>query len=668
MARYEHLLEPISIGGVKIRNRVAICPMCLGYAEKDGSVNDLIVSYFAARARGGTGLIFTGFTFIDDKVSRSGPNQMGAYDDRLIPGLRKLAQTVQKEGAKIFLQIVHGGRQANSALFGEKRLAPSAVATEGIPAATEMSEEQIEEVIEAFGQAARRGKEAGFDGVEMHGAHGYLMASFMSDFTNRRNDRWGGDFERRMRFPLAVLARIKEVCGEEYPVGFRFSGDEYLRFMDENLSDVGITVPVGQNIAEAMQEAGVAHLSVSSCVAETAYTAIQPLYWPRGFNLHLARAVREVATVPVIAAGSITDPEMAEEAIANGTTDMVALGRALIADPEWANKMGEGRPEDIRPCIRCCECTANREEQPTTQCAVNFEMGREREPAPRAEKPRRVLVAGGGPAGMEAALRAAIAGHKVTLCEKGKALGGYLLPGSAPDFKDDIRRLVTYYPAQLTKAGVEVRLECPLAEGLVKEVRPDDIILALGSVPIVPQIPGVQGSNVHQAVDVLNDSELVEGKKVVVIGGGHVGCEVGLFLAQKGKRVTVLEMLPEILADEEIGVNKTVLLRLLSENEVKTVVNARATEIRDEAVVTIVDGEERTFSADVVVLSVGLRPTEEPPLPEVKAKVHRIGDPSTWLGVVSLSNHGKPPASIFEAVQAGARMARSLSVEEAVRL
>lgn len=589
-------------------------------------------------------MIFTGYTFIDDAVSQSSPNQMGVYSDRLIPGLSKLAKAVQKEGARIFLQMVHGGRQASVETFGEKRLAPSAVGTDAIPAPTALTGEQIEELIERFGQAARRGKEAGFDGVEIHGAHGYLIAEFMSDFTNRREDEWGGDFERRMRFPLAVLARVREVCGADYPVGFRFSGDEYLDYMDEGLAGRGITVAVAQQIAQTMQEAGIDHLSVSSCLGETAYTAIQPLYMKRGFNLHLAQAVKEVATVPVIAAGSITEPEMAEDAIATGKADLVALGRALIADPEWANKAREGRTEDIRPCIRCCECTLPRDEQPSTRCAVNVELGREAEfAALKPAKPTGVLVVGGGPAGAEAALRAAAVGHKVVLCEKEDALSGYLRPGSVPDFKSDIRRLSEYYPRQLKKAGVDVRLHRPFDTALAEEVAADVVVLALGSVPVLPEIPGAEGRNVHQAVDALNNVEEIRGETVVVIGGGSVGCETGLFLTQKGKKVTVLEMLPEILADEELALPKTVLTTMLDpkHNDVKTVVNAKVTEIRPDAVVAVVDGKEQTFPADEVILAVGLKPAATPSLTGLQAEVIRIGE-------------GKPPESIFEAVHAGA--------------
>jgi 2,4-dienoyl-CoA reductase-like NADH-dependent reductase (Old Yellow Enzyme family)/thioredoxin reductase len=594
-------------------------------------------------------LIFSGFTFIDDRVSRSGPNQMGVFSDDLIPGLRKLAQAVENEGAKFFLQLVHGGRQASVDMYGERRLAPSAVGTDAIPAPTELTTEQIKEIIEAFAQAARRAREAGFSGVEMHGAHGYLMAEFMSDFTNRRDDEWGGDFERRMHFPLAVLARIKEVCGADYPVGIRFSADEYLGLMDEKLAGEGITLPVSQRIAKTMQEAGVTHLSVSACLGETAFTAIQPLYLARGFNLHLSKAIRDIATVPVIAAGSITQPEMAEEAIATGKADMVAMGRALIADPGWANSAREGRTEDIRPCIRCCECTVPREEDPKTRCAVNVEVGREQLGFRQTvEKPKRVLVVGGGPAGMEAALRAAWAGHTVLLCEKENYLGGYLRPGSAPEFKSDIRRLLEYYPRQLKKAGVDVQLGCPFDEALATEVEADVIILALGSTPALPKIPGADGNNVHQAVDVLNGAAEIEGETVVVIGGGGVGCETSLFLAQNGKKVTVLEMLPEILADEDAFLNKVVLTRLLKEQNVSTVVNAKVTAIHSNEVKALVKEEERSFPTEEVVLAVGMMPAEQPQLSGMQAEIIRIGD-------------GQPPKRIFEAVHAGAEAALSIS-------
>jgi 2,4-dienoyl-CoA reductase-like NADH-dependent reductase (Old Yellow Enzyme family)/thioredoxin reductase len=616
--------------------------MCLGYAEKDGGINDRIVAYFAARARGGVGLVLTGYTFVDDKMSRSGPTQMGAHSDHLIPGLRRLAQAVQKEGAKIFLQLVHGGRQADVALFGERRVAPSSVGTDVIPAPTELTVEQIEEIIEAFGRAARRAREAGFDGVEAHGAHGYLIGEFMSDFTNLRTDEWGGDFERRMRFPLQVVARIKQKCGADFPVGFRLSGDEYLRLMDEKLADRGVTVPVAQRIAHTMQKAAVAYLSVSACVAETAFTALQPLYWPRGFNLHLARAVKEAVSIPVVAAGSIIEPEMAEEVVGAGKADMVAMGRALIADPEWPNKANGGRAQDIRPCIRCCECSVKRDEQPYTRCAVNVELGREGEPkAQKAARPRRVAVVGGGPAGMEAALQAAAAGHHVTLFEKSDALGGNLRPASAPSFKADLRRLMDYYSRQLAKAGVDVRLGCPFDEAAAKEIAPVVVVLALGTVAAAPEIAGADGRNVHQAIDVLNGAAEVKGKTVAVIGGGTVGCEVGLFLAQKGRQVTVLEMLPAILAEEDVGANKVVLSRLLDENGVKIVVNAKATAIRPGKVLALVGGQETPFAAEEVVLATGMKPAAEPDLGRVQADVVRVGD-------------GRPPGDVFDAVHAGA--------------
>lgn len=644
---YEHLFQPIQIGTIEVKNRVVMAPMCTHYAAPDGSVPEHLIAYFEERAKGGAGLILPGFTFIDDKLSRASHNQIGVHSDLMVPGLNRLVERVQAHGARIFLQLCHGGRQSKPDLIGGRPIAPSAVSEEGLPP-REMTPEEIREVVDAFGRAAERAMWAGFDGVELHGAHGYLIAEFLSDYTNRRTDGYGGDVYGRMRFALEVLAKVREYVGPEYPVGLRISGDEYLRTKGPGFEGKGITIEHAGEIAKGMADAGVAYVHVSACLGLTAEYAAPPMYLSRGYNVHLAAAVKENVDVPVITVGGINSPDLADQIVSEGKADLVAFGRALIADPYLPRKAEEGRPEEIRACIRCNDCLATTAKKRGVRCTVNPYVGEERDQEiPKAERTKRVLVIGGGPGGMEAALTARARGHEVVLCEASDRLGGRLVPGSVPEFKADLRDLLSYYETLLSKVGVQVNLNMPVSVESARAMAPDAVVMAVGGVEIRPHFPGADREDVYSAIEVLMGPEIISGDRVVVTGGGSVGCETALLLAGRGKRVTIVEMLDEIL-HQETGGPKLILTRLLREAGVDVLTGTKVDAITDEGVQAMdAAWNVRKIPADAVVLALGLRAEEGviERFEEAFQKVYAVGDCVA-------------PRRIYDAIHEGARAGR----------
>jgi len=623
-----------------------MAPMVTQFAAPDGSVTQRLLNYLEERAKGGVGLIIPGGAFIDGRASKGPPNEIGVHTDSMIPGLNWLVETVQAYGVKIFLQLFHAGARASSKVIGMQPVAPSAISIGG-ETPRSLSITEIEEIIEMFGQAAERAKQAGFDGVEIHGAHGYLVHEFMSDYTNRRTDEFGGTFEARMKFPLAVVARVREYVGESYPVGMRINGDDYLRLEGKAYANRGITIEVAQRIARVLEAAGVDYLHITAGVPATADTAVQPMYYPPEFNVHLAEEIKRAVNIPVVAVGSITDPERADSILEEGKADLVAMGRAFIADPYWPRKAREGRWQDIRPCIRCNHCIARLKEGKGIKCSVNVWVGQEgEERGTKAKQPRRVLVIGGGPAGMEAARSAAERGHRVLLYERESRLGGMLVTASVPDFKRELRGLIDYYSTQLEKLGVEVQVEREVTLKVVKEVSPDAVIVATGAKMSVPKIPGMERNHVYTAVEVLQGKVSEMGDTIVIIGGGMVGCETALFLTKRGKRVTVIEMLDEILADERSKQSKLALIRRLKEKRVQIFTNTKVLSIGDERVLTInQEWREQTFWADDVVVATGLEPRRDliDELRGLGIEVHAVGD-------------CVKPRRIYEAIHDGAHV------------
>ena len=637
--QFPHLTQPFRLKNLTLRNRMVMAPMLSRLCDPDGIVSRKLIDYYAERARGGAGLIIVEYCYIDEKESKANQGQLGAYSDQLIAGLGDLAEAIQEWGAKAILQVCHGGRSTSARTMGRQPIAPSAMPGYTGEMAREMTQEEIEATIESFAEAARRAKTAGFDGVELHGTHGYLMAQFLSPYTNRRTDSYGKD---RGLFALQTLERVRAKVGSEYLVGYRISGEEFI--------EGGITLEEARTFARRMEEKGIDYLHVSGGIIEVGEHFVIPMYFPQGSLVRLAEGIKQGVKVPVIAVGAIHDPLLAEETLKGKRADLIAMGRALIADPELPGKIQTGRLEDIRTCLRCNEGCSSRVRQGRTQrCAVNAEVGRERTLRIHpAAKPKQVCVIGGGPAGMEAARVLALRKHKVTLVEKENELGGLLRYASVPDFKDELRRFLQYLKIQVKKSGVEVLLGREATLDLVRGLKPDAVVLAAGSTMPVPEIPGGRKPFVSTALDLLA-GKFQPGDHVLVAGGAAMGCEIAVHLATRGKKVTVVEMLNGLALDLESR-SRVALLRLLKERGVSTLLNWRLERIEEgRALLSGGGGNHKEVAADSVILALGLKANQEMlgPLKKHFPEVQAIGD-------------CLEPRKIYQAIHEGAFAGRAI--------
>ncbi|MEM2085802.1 MAG: FAD-dependent oxidoreductase [Archaeoglobaceae archaeon] len=594
------LLEPTKVGIMHLKNRIVMPPMCTRLARPDGSATKELISYYEERAKGGVGLIIVEYSFIDEKESRAAICQLGVHTDHMIPGLSELAETIQAYGAGAVLQIAHGGRQTTPEIMGLQPVAPSAISckvTGVLP--RELTITEIEEIEDSFALAANRAKRAGFDGIELHGSHGYLICSFLSPYTNKRTDKYGGSTENRARFALEIIEKVREKVGEKFTVGIRISGDEFV--------PGGLSLEETTKIAQLLESAGVDYIHVSAGNFESAPHFVNPMYFPRGYLLHLAEAIKTRVNVPVIAVGSL-DVYTAEKALKEGKADLVAFGRALIADPEIPKKIAENRIDDIIPCIRGNEgCLSRFFAGKAIRCEVNPKVGREREfVLKKAEKKKKVVVIGGGPAGMEVARITALRGHEVILLEKEARLGGHLLEASTPEFKSDLRRLLEWLVKQLEKSGVTIRLNTEATPKLIKDLAPEVLIIATGS-EFSLNIAGANQEHVATAKDVLLGKKKL-GDIVVVVGGGLVGCETALYITKElGKRVILLEMLDQVLYDAE-PLTASALLEMLKVSGVEIRTSCCVREIKSHSVVCEdKNGQTYEIQANSVILATGLQ-------------------------------------------------------------
>lgn len=558
------LLEPIIVGNVTLKNRAVSSPMITGYANRDGDVTERLLRFYEAKARGGMGLIIVEYSYIDQKASQSARCQLGVYDDTAIIGLSRLAEVMHEAGAKTCLQLVHTGRQrfiGTSPMVAPSRIPWEALLRRGACIPTELSIEEIREIIESFGDAALRAKQAGFDMVELHGAHGYLITEFLSPHTNRRTDMYGGSFPARMRFALEVVGNCRKKIGPHYPLLIRLSGSEYM--------PDGLVIEDTIKIARALESAGITAFDISGGNHHTLHTQVVPSYLPLAFNTWAAEAIKKEVGIPVMATGSITSPQLAESILEGKGLDLIGFGRPFVADPFFMKKLEEGRPEDIRPCIRCCEgCLARGiMSNHGMKCSVNVAAGREEsfaklqyDEADRAPQSKRVLVVGGGPAGMEAARVARLRGHQVSLYEMRDQLGGVLIEASVPAFKHDLKPFIRYLTAQMDRLGVDVHLGTEVSLALVKDANPDVIILATGAAPIIPDVAGRDKPLAVSPIEVYRGTEI--GATVVVVGGGMIGSEIALWLAEKGKAVTLTSRQEEAVYGHDVTHHIVILERL----------------------------------------------------------------------------------------------------------
>jgi 2,4-dienoyl-CoA reductase-like NADH-dependent reductase (Old Yellow Enzyme family)/thioredoxin reductase len=617
---FDKLFEPVQIGPMKLKNRLILSGINVNYAAADGSVTPRLKDFYVERAKGGVGMVQTGICYVDPG-GKFFTHQMGIHDDAIVPGLRDMIDEIHSYGAAAVVQLCHVGRYASSrVLGGQSSVAPSPVpsrVTHEVP--RELTVPEIRDIIEAFAQGARRAREANADAVDLAGAVGYLISQFLSPHTNQRNDEYGGDLQRRMRFVLEIISRIKQVAGPDYPIMYRISGDEFMEG-GNRLEDVKV-------IAQELEKAGIVSLNVIPGWHDCPVPLVS-YHVPPGHFVYLAEEVKKVLRIPVIASNRINTPQLAEEILAAGRADLVTMARALIADPELPNKAAAGRLKDIRPCIACNQgCYDRLFANLDIQCMVNPAAGREGEfRLEPAARPRTVAVIGGGPAGMEAATLAAQRGHQVTLYEKSDELGGQLRLAAVPPGKGEISNLVAYLSTQVRKAGVQVVQGAAASLESLPAAQPEVVVLATGARPIIPPIPGVEGDNVALAHDVLAGRAVVRGDRVIVVGGGQVGIETAEFLAEQGKKVTIVEMLEKIGADLGVTV-RWIVLKGLAERGIKTMTNAKVQEVTQRGVVVERDGARETVEGDTVVIAVGSQP-ERPSLGDLesKAEVYMVGD------------------------------------------
>ena len=635
------LFEPFKIGTMKLKNRIVMPPMATNFAAEDGSVTKRLKNYYVERARGDVGLIIVEGAYVEP-MGKGGVRQLAVDHDSKIPGLRELATAVRANGAKVALQLFHGGRQSHSSIIGTQPVSASEVfcrLTRETPRA--LTVEEIKDIVEAFAEAARRAREAGFDAVEIHGAHGYLINQFLSPLTNKRTDQYGGDVKGRTRFLLEILERVREKVGSGYPVLCRINGDDYI--------EGGITLEEAKAIAKMLEAGGVDALHISGGIYDSPVpVTTAPMALPRGNMVHLAAGIKGVVNVPVIAVGRINDPELAEEILQQGKADLISMGRALLADPYLPRKAAAGALDEINRCTACDECISRLFFNEEIACSVNAALGREEEyRIEKAEVAKRVLVVGGGPAGMEAARVSALRGHEVILYEKSDRLGGQLNLAAVPPHKEEIKNVTAYLEPQIRKLGVKVILGEEATPSLVEKIKPDVVFIAAGSVPIVPENLEVKGGNIVTANDVLAGVASV-GDRVVVVGGGMVGAETAEFLAERGKKVTVLEMLGRIGVDM-VPMVIMLLYRRLKEFGVVMLTNAKVEEIKENGVVYEKDGKKQTVEADSVVLAMESKPNIDlmKALEGRVTELYAIGD-------------AKEPGNILNAIHEGSKLTHEI--------
>ncbi len=618
--KYRKLFTPVKLGSITLKNRFAMAPMGpLGLGDSEGGWSQRGIDYFTARAKGGVALISTGVTFADQKVELQ--NQaivpISTYNPvHFIRTSKEMTERIHAYGCKIFLQISAGfGRVTIPTNLGEfPPIAPSEIPHRWLDKMCRaVTKEEIRSIVHDIGEGAYNAKRGGFDGVQIHAVHeGYLIDQFAISMFNLRTDEYGGSLENRLRFAREIVEEIKRRCGDDFPVTLRYSVKSMIKdwrkgaLPGEEFEEKGRDVEEGLEAAKLLVSYGYDALDTDVGTYDSWWWNHPPMYQEKGLYRKYCKMVKDVVDVPVLCAGRMDNPDMALEALENGDCDIINLGRPLLADPDYVNKLRSGRTGEIRPCISCHEgCMGRIAEYSMINCAVNPQAARERfmafEPVIKKKK---VVIAGGGAAGCEAARTLAIRGHEPVLYEKGSRLGGNLIPGGAPKFKEDDIALADWYTRELERLGVPVHLNTELTKEDVLGMDCDAVIIATGSEP--KRFSLGDDDRVFTASEVLL-KEKDPGKTAVVIGGGLVGCETALHLAQEGRKVTIVEALDSIMSVNGplCHANKDMLEQLLPYNGVDIICGARAEGYKDGVLTVTAGGETRSLSCDSVILSVG---------------------------------------------------------------
>ncbi len=649
MKTLQHLLSPIKIRSLEIPNRLVMPPMGTALANPDSTVSDANLAYIKRRAQSGVGLIITEITCVHPSGLAS-PTSLGVWDDKFIPGLAKMADAIHAQGAKAALQLHHCGRENYLFLKKKTAIGPSAIPSfvfgfMGAP--REMTLAEIQEIIASFGAGAARAKAAGFDAVELHGAHGYLLMQFLSAHSNQRTDQYGGDFKGRARFMIECIAEARKRVGPDFPISIRVSGEECVKD--------GYTISDMQTIIPDLVAAGADIIDVSFGTHGSPEVNIDtpnasaPVEYDPGFKSYLARKVKEVASVPVISVGRYTDPFFMDEVIARGDADMVAVARQHLADPDFLKNAVAGHPEDTLECLACNQGCIERLalEMKPIRCAINPQTGQELIcPEGPAKSKQNVWVIGGGPAGLTAALEAARLGHRVTLYERDSGTGGNVRYAAMAPHKGVYEKFIQTLALKCKKQGVEIRTGMNVNEAMIEQGKPDAVILAIGADKTACPAEGINSSVVCDAWQIL-DGTVKPGAHVVVIGAGLVGLETADFLREKGVQdITVVEMLtrPPVLPQAAHG---QMLYRRLAAQGIRLMYGTKVVKIEEKAVTVDVKGtEKRLDPVDQVIVAIGVTPRTELKDMLVKKGIRHfvVGDAAAPRRIIEATTEGAKAA------------------------
>ena len=616
----KHLFEPFALKGRSLKNRIVMPGLASFLIEDDGSINDKTVEHYRGRASGGPAMVIVEACAVSPEGIVSA-HQARIYHDRFIEGLSRIARVMKAEGALPAVQIHHGGRQTSSRVIKRKPFAPSNLPCPTISGEVEpLSVEGIQDIIRKFGDAAVRAVQAGFELIEIHGAHGYLINQFISKFSNIRDDAYGGDTTRRARFAVDVVREVRRRVGEDFPISFKISAQEFV--------PGGLSVEESIEILKLLVSAGMDIVQVSAGNDATPEWICQPMFMEKACLADSAATIKKALRIPVMAVGRINDPLLADALIRDEKADLVCIGRGLLADPEMPKKAQQGNLDDIRICIACNTCMESIFRKGRVECLVNPTLGREKEMEIRpAEKRKKVMIVGGGPGGLHAGWVAAIRGHEVHLYEKQSRLGGQLNLGSVTRYKKEILSLIEFHKKQVEKAGIRIHLNTEVTLETIKREKPDVLILSTGATPFLPDVPGIERSIVVGLQEVLN-GEPPEKRIAVVVGGGATGCEVAHHLAEHGSSVTIVEQLPKIAMNLE-SITRKVLLKELRERGVRFLTGHKLSKVEETGVVvTAEDGMESFIEAGAVVIAIGNKPDNRlyEQIQSLGIPVYQVGD------------------------------------------
>lgn len=663
--KYPELFKPFHIGKLEIKNRITMSPLlAIGWFDEDSIITNEIINYYEERAKGGVGMIFTSGNVPDSGLEKSmitiSPFKKPS---RFVQQMKKLADRLHRYGTKLFIQIWFGsGRVMFPQLMDGHPVAVSAGPNRWDPnvECRALTTDEVWKLIEATINAAMICKQAGCDGIDINGAYGgYLGDQFTTDAFNRRTDEFGGGINGELKVLTEIISGIKSRCGTVFPVTLRLGSKHYIKaerqgaLPDEEYTEFGRDVEQSIKMAKQLEQAGYDAFLMGNGSYDSFYWLYPPMYQKDGLWLEDVARLKKEVNIPVICPGKITQPDLANDAIKTGKIDAVALGRALLADPEWANKARVGEDKAIRPCIGCnVGCVGRIFAGLPMQCAVNPDLFNENNARiEKVENPQKIAVIGGGVAGMECARIAAKRGHKVVLYEKSDKLGGVMIPASVPDFKDADRRLLKWYEKELLDAGVDIKLNSPIDLDSAQEIDADEFVIATGAKASIPPIPGIENGNVMTAIEVFSGK--TTGHRVAIIGGGQVGCELAIWLAKQSKEVEIVEMMPEILSggvEPIFAANRMMLEDLLKFHHIPVHISTKVSSVDPTGINVITNGKNFHISADTIVLATGYKSDSKlyhNLLSSLQKKIWLIGDAQT-------------PANVMYAVKDGAAIGHVL--------